>query len=51
MQGATRRYRIRIKSDEVSIHAPYAGSDRIIADTNPDHPVSIHAPYAGSDKG
>ena len=35
---------------DVSIHAPYAGSDAEVRDHFPGFIVSIHAPYAGSDQ-
>ena len=50
MQGATAIRQKKLLSLQVSIHAPYAGSDGqdlgeiILSDA-----VSIHAPYAGSD--
>ena len=34
---------------EVSIHAPYIGSDKMLGEYNGDEMVSIHAPYIGSD--
>ena len=34
----------------VSIHAPYAGSDPAVAESELFKRVSIHAPYAGSDR-
>ena len=51
MQGATVFYRIRLTDKKVSIHAPYAGSDKKFFMPIEDLYVSIHAPYAGSDDG
>ena len=34
---------------DISIHAPHAGSDIILALTRALHKISIHAPHAGSD--
>ena len=38
-----------IRFDEISIHAPYAGSDSLYSFTTYGKIISIHAPYAGSD--
>ncbi len=48
--GERRHIDHRLGSAGVSIHAPYAGSDRSIPLPPPEsEEVSIHAPYAGSD--
>ena len=49
MQGATFRYHDHGHNLQVSIHAPYAGSDFYGGHTSYATLVSIHAPYAGSD--
>ena len=50
MRGATSRMRAIYRFNQISIHAPHAGSDegnssKAIANT-----ISIHAPHAGSDQ-
>ena len=50
MQGATYRPSSTPGHKQVSIHAPYAGSDSHVAIIGSDSMVSIHAPYAGSDQ-
>ena len=51
MQGATPKPRRKRKApDEISIHAPYAGGDRMIIPICVGiEQISIHAPYAGGD--
>ena len=50
MQGATTLHLCRVQAHNVSIHAPYAGSDSTIGlSAVASAYVSIHAPYAGSD--
>ena len=49
MQGATMQFIREPKNFEVSIHAPYAGSDDSSRAGGSEALVSIHAPYAGSD--
>ena len=49
MQGATEPCEDCRQAYEVSIHAPYEGSDFQISMVANISDVSIHAPYAGSD--
>ena len=52
MQGATDIHSKICTEIGVSIHAPYAGSDKeTVSDSGSEDLVSIHAPYAGSDAG
>ena len=51
MQGATAFKNGGIFFLDVSIHAPYAGSDSFSGKLACVEGVSIHAPYAGSDEG
>ena len=51
MQGATIDYQLAGKDNIISIHAPYAGSDKNSDEARKLANISIHAPYAGSDNG
>ena len=50
MRGATGQRRGEGEKNDISIHAPHAGSDtRCIPQLCSDYAISIHAPHAGSD--
>ena len=49
VRGATDTLGFTYNLEEISIHAPRAGSDEEIRDDFNDAHISIHAPRAGSD--
>ena len=50
MRGATDEMRAMLDADEISIHAPHAGSDASNFAGAIATVISIHAPHAGSDQ-
>ena len=50
MRGATIRTILDNADGIISIHAPHAGSDTILAELDAEIDISIHAPHAGSDR-
>ena len=49
MKGATTDGTFAILINQISIHAPYEGSDENFTPINRMGKISIHAPYEGSD--